>query len=95
MEVGAEIIAAIGGTTLLAAMAFRQMMATVIKLNDELVETIEERRHSEAQRDALQAKVIELETRLVVMQSRLETQELEIQALQQRLQESDEIIAQL
>jgi len=94
MEMGAGIIAAVGGAALLAAMAFRQMVSTVMKLNDELQETIQERRASETQRDALQVKVTELETQLTIMQARLEAQAQEIQTLRERLQDCDEAVAE-
>lgn len=92
MEFSAEIIVAIGAAAALAALAFRQMSTTVIKLNDELQELLRERREGEAERQTLQQRVAELESRLSAMVTQLDGQSQEIDLLRRKLQDCSELV---
>jgi predicted nucleic acid-binding Zn-ribbon protein len=85
----------VAGAGLLAALAFRHLTSTLIKLNNELQETIEERRRGESERDLLRTRVAELEAQVKVLESRLEQQVSEIQHLHTRLQNCDEMVTAL
>lgn len=94
-EIGPEIIVAVGGTILLVATAFRYLVNTVIKLNDELQEVIVDRRQAETERRVLQNKVSQLEGQLTQMQNRLDAQAQEIRTLHERLRNCDELVTAL
>lgn len=82
----------VAGAGVLAAVAFRHLTNTLIKLNDELQEAIEERRRGEAERDVLRSRVAELEAQVKILEGRLEQQVSEIQHLHTRLQNCDELV---
>ena len=94
-ELSTGLFVAIAGAALMGAMAFRQLTATLIKLNDQLQESIDERRTSESERDTLQGRVAELETQLNALKIRLESQSAEIERLRTHLDECDRLVALL
>ena len=63
-EISTALIAAVGAAALLAALAFRNIIETVIRLNDELQEGIQERHANEREREALRERITVLETQL-------------------------------
>lgn len=81
----------VAGAGVLAAVAFRHLTNTLIKLNDELQEAIAERRRGEAERDVLRSRVAELEAQVKILEGRLEQQVSEIQHLHTRLRNYDEL----
>lgn len=91
----AGLLAAIGAAALMGAMAFRQLTATLIKLNDQLQETIDDRHETATERDSLQGRVTELESRLAAMQARIDAQSAEIERLRTHLAECDKLVALL
>jgi hypothetical protein len=77
-DINTALVAAIGGAGLLAALAFRQLVETVIRLNDELQEAIRDRQANAAEREILNAKITLLERQLAEQQE-------EIRLLKQQL----------
>lgn len=95
MEFSAEIIAAVGAAAVFAALTFRQLSGTVIKLNDELQEAIKERHDSEVERTTLKSRIVELESQLGSLKLQMETQAQEIANLRRQVQERDGLLASL
>lgn len=91
----AGLLAAIGAAALMGAMAFRQLTATLIKLNDQLQETLDERHETANERDTLQTRVAELETQLIALRAKIDEQAAEIERLRAHLAESDKLVALL
>lgn len=60
-ELSAALIIAIAGAAMFAALAFRYLADTVVKLNQELQAILAERRLDEIQRKALQDQIEKLE----------------------------------
>lgn len=89
------LIGAVAGAALLAAVAFRQLIGTVIHLNQQLQQTVKEWLESEEMRQELQEKVTELEFQVASLQNQLLAQQAEFEVLRQRLTERDELIEQL
>jgi predicted nucleic acid-binding Zn-ribbon protein len=90
-----SFIVAIGGAGMLAALAFRQLTATVIQLNQELRLAIEERKVGETERATLKQRIDDLEDHIDQMEARIEAQAEEIHTLQRQLGERDRLIAHL
>ncbi len=65
-ELSAGLIIAVSGAALLAALAFRSLVESVIKLNRELQETLRERQQDDLQRETLQSRISELERELAI-----------------------------
>ena len=95
MDISTGLIAAIGGAAVLATIAFRQLVDTVIQLNQELRQAIEERRLSEQEREQLLDKINDLEKHIMQLEARMEAQSLEISALQAKVVERDRLIESL
>ncbi len=76
-ELSAGLILAIGGAGLLAALAFRYLIETVIRLNNELQETIQERHDYHKNCEQFMAKVGDLE--MQITQQSAEIQQLQAQ----------------
>jgi predicted nucleic acid-binding Zn-ribbon protein len=93
--IGIDLLIAVAATGVLAAMTFRHLTGTLIQLNDELKEAIQERHTSETERDTLRSRVTELEGQVAQLKVKLESQACEIQALQTRLKHCDELVALL
>lgn len=88
MSFSTEIIAAIGAAALLAAMAFRYLIDSVIKINNELQDSLADRHAVEEERVALMFRISELE-------ARINAQEAEIQSLQLQLKSCNEQVQAL
>ena len=95
MDISTGLIAAIGGAAVLATIAFRQLVDTVIQLNQELRQAIEERRLSEQEREQLLDKINTLEAHIIRLEARVEAQSLEMAALQAKVVERDRLIENL
>lgn len=91
----AELIVAVAGAALLGALAYRQLTSTLIQLNNELQEAIQERRAGESEREILRTRIAELETQVGQLETRLERQSRELQELQGRLKACDELVTLL
>lgn len=91
-NISAELIGAVAGAALLAALAFRYLVQSVIRLNEQLQEAIDERLASEEERQTLRQKVVNLEFQVASLQSRLDEQAREIQSLQSQLLQRDQVI---
>lgn len=89
------LIGAVAGAALLAAIAFRQLIGTVIHLNQQLQQTVKEWLESEEMRQELQEKVTELAFQVASLQNQLQAQQQELVVLRERLTERDELIEQL
>lgn len=59
-ELSAGLIIAVGGAALFAALAFRSLVESVIKLNRELQESIRERQQDDLEREALKDQISQL-----------------------------------
>ncbi len=77
-DLSAGIILAIGGAGLLAALAFRYLIETVIRLNNKLQETIQERHEYHKNCEQFMAKMGDMEIQIA-------RQSAEIQQLQAQL----------
>lgn len=91
----AGLLAAIGAAALMGAMAFRQLTATLIKLNDQLQETIDDRHETATERDTLQTRVATLETQIIALRAKIDAQAAEIERLHTHLAECDKLVALL
>lgn len=89
------LIAAIGGAGVLAAMAFRQLTDTVIKLNQELRLAIDERRASETERATLKQRIDAMDDTIRDLEARIEHQAAEIAHLVQQLSDREAQLAAL
>lgn len=87
-DLTAGLILAVGGAGLLAALAFRQLIDSVIKLNTELQNTVHDRQTIEAEREQLRDRVAILEDQIAALEAK-------ITALEFQLHERDLLIASL
>ena len=95
MEIGSDLIVAVGGAALLAALAFRYLVDTVLKLNRDFQELFEKYHESENARQELLDKVASLEAHVTLLERQLEEQSNEIRKLRMQLGSRDELIEQL
>ena len=75
------IIATLGGVAVVVAVAFRHLVDTIVQLNRELREAIEERAK-------LYDKISQLETHIIRLESQLAVQTAEIESLRKQLTDS-------
>jgi Sec-independent protein translocase protein TatA len=75
-ELSAGLIIAVGGAALFAALAFRSLMESVIKLNRELQETVRERQQDDDERETLKSRISELERELAICKEFIEQKQL-------------------
>ncbi|MCB9438420.1 MAG: hypothetical protein H6673_15700 [Anaerolineales bacterium] len=87
MEFGTEVIIAVGAAGLLAALAFRYLIETVIKLNNELQETITERHRFDEERERLTASVKHAESRLTEVERHNQQLQEQLNACQSLVEE--------
>lgn len=90
MEMDSEIILALSATGLLAALMFRSLISSMIKINDELQETIQSRAITEDKNFALQSEIQELKTEIADLKHQLELQSEEIKLLRSQLVDKTE-----
>lgn len=75
-ELSAGLIVAVGGAALFAALAFRSLVESVIKLNRELQETVRERQQDDDERETLKSRISELEHELAICKEFIEQKQL-------------------
>jgi hypothetical protein len=75
-ELSAGLIIAVGGAALFAALAFRSLVESVIKLNRELQETIRERQQDDDERETLKDRIGELEHELAICKEFIEQKQV-------------------
>jgi septal ring factor EnvC (AmiA/AmiB activator) len=72
------VIATLGGVAVVVALAFRHLVDTIVQLNRELREAIDER-------TKLYDKISQLETHIIRLEAQLAVQTAEIEALRKQL----------
>lgn len=83
--ISSEIVLALGATVLFGSWAFKMLVTSIIKLNDELQETISQRLETEKKRLVLLQKIQQLELTVADLERKTVKQDQTIRDLQKQL----------